>query len=219
MKLNRDDVLHVAKLARVALTDDEIETFSTQLTEIISHFDVLNAVGIDWATFGNHEFDVPEAAFHRRMSEQKFKLVSSNVTDANGYSFQGTVRSAVLPIRTRSRDLRIGLIGLTIDSTKKPWVKYLPPIDSARTEIATSVASVRPGMGVSPSASVAPPQRPVGYPKAYRLYDARTQVIGNFPDGRSPSPSRTRDTPLPTLKASVLATGRGRARPWRPPGE
>ena len=44
MKLNRDDVLHVAKLARVALTDDEIETFSTQLTEIISHFDVLNAV-------------------------------------------------------------------------------------------------------------------------------------------------------------------------------
>lgn len=44
MKLDREDVLHVAKLARVALTDDEIETFSTQLTEIISHFDVLNGV-------------------------------------------------------------------------------------------------------------------------------------------------------------------------------
>src|SRR5262245_48113180 len=34
--------------------------------------DVLNAVGLQWATFGNHEFDVPEASFHRRMSEQKF---------------------------------------------------------------------------------------------------------------------------------------------------
>ena len=25
--------------------------------------DVLNATGLDWATFGNHEFDVSEAAF------------------------------------------------------------------------------------------------------------------------------------------------------------
>ena len=46
--------------------------------------DVLNAVGVDWATFGNHEFDVSEAAFRQRLAEQKFRIVSSNVTDANG---------------------------------------------------------------------------------------------------------------------------------------
>lgn len=98
--------------------------------------DVLNAVGVGWATFGNHEFDVSEAAFHQRMSEQKFTLVSSNVTDANGYAFAGTVRSLVVPMRVRGRDVRIGLIGLTINSNPKSWVKYLPPIDAAKAEIA-----------------------------------------------------------------------------------
>lgn len=44
MSLDREAVLHIAKLARVDLSDEEIETFSTQLSEIIGHFDVLNAV-------------------------------------------------------------------------------------------------------------------------------------------------------------------------------
>src|SRR6185295_19046837 len=42
--------------------------------------DVLNVLGVDWATFGNHEFDVSEAAFHKRIAEGTFHLVSSNVT-------------------------------------------------------------------------------------------------------------------------------------------
>lgn len=44
MKIERDAVLHIAKLARVELSDAEIETFSEQLSEIIGHFDALNAV-------------------------------------------------------------------------------------------------------------------------------------------------------------------------------
>jgi aspartyl-tRNA(Asn)/glutamyl-tRNA(Gln) amidotransferase subunit C len=44
MKLDRDIVLHIAKLARVELSEADVETFSTQLSEIITHFDVLNAV-------------------------------------------------------------------------------------------------------------------------------------------------------------------------------
>ena len=44
MELDRDTVLHIAKLARVALTEDEIETFRAQLSEIIGHFDVLNRI-------------------------------------------------------------------------------------------------------------------------------------------------------------------------------
>ena len=47
MKLERETVLHIAKLARVDLTDAEIETFSDQLSEILTHFDVLK--GIDTA--------------------------------------------------------------------------------------------------------------------------------------------------------------------------
>ncbi len=44
MKLERETVLHIARLARVELTDDEIDTFSVQLSEIIGHFDVLDGV-------------------------------------------------------------------------------------------------------------------------------------------------------------------------------
>lgn len=47
MKLDREVVTHISKLARVELTDAEVETFSEQLTEIIGHFDALNAVNTD----------------------------------------------------------------------------------------------------------------------------------------------------------------------------
>ena len=44
MKLDRDAVLHIAKLARVDLSAAEIETFSEQLSEILTHFDVLKGI-------------------------------------------------------------------------------------------------------------------------------------------------------------------------------
>jgi len=44
MALDREAVLHIARLARVELSEEEIATFSAQLSEIINHFDVLNAV-------------------------------------------------------------------------------------------------------------------------------------------------------------------------------
>jgi 5'-nucleotidase len=98
--------------------------------------DLLNAVGLQWATLGNHEFDLSEAAFHKRLSEGKFTVVVSNVTDAAGKPFANTVESAVARVRSGGRVLRIGLIGLVIDSTKKPWVRYLPPVETARTQVA-----------------------------------------------------------------------------------
>jgi 5'-nucleotidase/UDP-sugar diphosphatase len=97
--------------------------------------DVLNATGLEWATLGNHEFDVSEAAFKARMSESKFKVVVTNVTDAQGQPFAGTVRLAVVPLRAAGRIVRLGLIGLVVDANQKPWVKYLPPIASARSAV------------------------------------------------------------------------------------
>jgi len=44
MKLDRDAVLHIAKLARVDLSPAEIETFGEQLSEILTHFDVLKGI-------------------------------------------------------------------------------------------------------------------------------------------------------------------------------
>jgi 5'-nucleotidase len=97
--------------------------------------DVLNATGVDWATFGNHEFDVSEAAFRAHLAQARFRLVSSNVTDAAGQAFAGVATSAVVPVTIDGRTVRIGLVGVTIDSTRKPWVAYRDAIPAIRAEV------------------------------------------------------------------------------------
>jgi aspartyl-tRNA(Asn)/glutamyl-tRNA(Gln) amidotransferase subunit C len=44
MSLTREEVLHVAKLARVGLTDADVEKFQAQLSDILDHFGVLKQV-------------------------------------------------------------------------------------------------------------------------------------------------------------------------------
>ena len=44
MKLSRDEVLHIARLARVALTEQEITRLSEQLSDLLEHFEVLQKV-------------------------------------------------------------------------------------------------------------------------------------------------------------------------------
>lgn len=96
---------------------------------------VLNAAGVDWATFGNHEFDVSEAAFRAHLADAKFRLVSTNVTDAGGQPFAGVPTSAIVPVAAGGRTLRIGLIGVTVDATKKDWVAYRDAIAAAKAEV------------------------------------------------------------------------------------
>ncbi len=97
--------------------------------------DVLNATGVDWATFGNHEFDVSEATFRAHLEQAKFRLVSTNVTDAGGQPFPGVATSAIVPVRAGGRTVRLGLIGVTIDSNRKGWVRFREAIEAARVEI------------------------------------------------------------------------------------
>ena len=44
MKLSREEVLHIAHLARVGLTDSEITRLSEQLSHILENFEVLQQV-------------------------------------------------------------------------------------------------------------------------------------------------------------------------------
>ena len=44
MKLTREEVLHIARLARVALTEEEINRMSDQLSKLLDHFEVLKKV-------------------------------------------------------------------------------------------------------------------------------------------------------------------------------
>ena len=44
MKLTEEEVKHIAKLARLGISDDEISKFSTQLSDILSHAKMLDEV-------------------------------------------------------------------------------------------------------------------------------------------------------------------------------
>ena len=44
MKLTREDVLHIARLARLGLTETEVERFREQLSNILENFEILQPV-------------------------------------------------------------------------------------------------------------------------------------------------------------------------------
>lgn len=44
MKLSREEVLHITRLARVGLTEAEVNKLSEQLSNILEHFEVLQQV-------------------------------------------------------------------------------------------------------------------------------------------------------------------------------
>lgn len=46
-KLTKEDVKHVAKLSRLELTNEELETYSEQLSSILDFVDKLNEVDTD----------------------------------------------------------------------------------------------------------------------------------------------------------------------------
>ena len=53
-QINRDDVAHLARLARLALTDSELDSFSGQLDAILEHVSRIQAVDVtDVAPTGN----------------------------------------------------------------------------------------------------------------------------------------------------------------------
>ncbi len=54
MPLERSEVKHIASLARIGLTDDEIEMFGEQLSQILEQFEVLNELDTSGVTPTGH---------------------------------------------------------------------------------------------------------------------------------------------------------------------
>src|SRR5262249_57791547 len=93
-----------------------------------------NAVGLDVATFGNHEFDWGPAVTVERMGESRFAWVSSNVRErASGRPLGG----ASPWLRYDWRGVGVGLVALTTPDTARtadpgPTVSFPPPAEAAR---------------------------------------------------------------------------------------
>lgn len=70
MALSTDEVRQIARLARIALSDDEVERMRSQLSSILDHFEVLSEIDTD---------DVPPTA-------QSFELTNVERRDEAGSS-------------------------------------------------------------------------------------------------------------------------------------
>ena len=94
----------------------------------------LNALGLDLATFGNHEFDFGPGVLAERMRESKFVWLSANVLErGSGRPFGGAQREVLLTLS----GVRIGVFGLTTaevvkSSSPGPDVEVREPIAAAR---------------------------------------------------------------------------------------
>lgn len=96
----------------------------------------LNAMGLDYATFGNHEFDVNEDQFHDRLSESAFEWFSGNVFDAAGRPFPNVDPYELMTVKNAAGDsLRLALLGVTVAATDKAWVTYTDPTGAMREQM------------------------------------------------------------------------------------
>ena len=75
--------------------------------------DVINAVGIDVAVPGNHEFDFGPDVFAKRVAESKFTWLGTNVLGADGQPFAGMAASEIREVG----GFKIGLFGVLTGET------------------------------------------------------------------------------------------------------
>ena len=61
MKITKDEVLHVAKLARLKLTEEAIEKFSGQIADILDYVDTLKQVDTSGITPTSHAISLTNA--------------------------------------------------------------------------------------------------------------------------------------------------------------
>jgi 5'-nucleotidase / UDP-sugar diphosphatase len=98
--------------------------------------EALNSARLDYATFGNHEFELPVDTLNARIAESNFKWLSSNCTLADGTPFP-----KVLPWDTvRVSGHKVGLFGLTLLGPYRTQVRCTDPDSAAHLAIDTLAA-------------------------------------------------------------------------------
>jgi len=97
-----------------------------------------NAAGLDYATFGNHEFDFGPDVLQQRMRESKFGWIAANVIDTKTGKPFGGVDAFVI---REFGGVKIGIFGLVLPETKitsrpGPNVEFRNPCDTAKQMVA-----------------------------------------------------------------------------------
>lgn len=92
----------------------------------------MNALGLDYITFGNHEFDLKKGSFYDRLKESKFTWISSNCFTEKRGTFPGVVEEKVIDIK----GVKIGIFGITLPKTQTDYVTYKDPFAAAEQKVA-----------------------------------------------------------------------------------
>jgi 2',3'-cyclic-nucleotide 2'-phosphodiesterase (5'-nucleotidase family) len=97
--------------------------------------EALNTAKLDYATFGNHEFDFPLDTLRARIDESKFKWISSNCSLASGEPLP-----KVLPWDTlRVSHHKVGIFGLTLEGRYPSYIRCANPDTAAHGVIQTLI--------------------------------------------------------------------------------
>jgi 5'-nucleotidase len=100
--------------------------------------DAWNALGLDVAVFGNHEFDFGPAVLRQRMKESRFPWLGANVLDSVTRRPWGGAQAGL--VREWSH-IRVGVVGVTVphgarSSNPGPGLVFAHPAESAQRALA-----------------------------------------------------------------------------------
>ncbi len=99
--------------------------------------EALNRLGVDYATFGNHEFDFGLDTLKQRIRESQFVWLSANIVEsASGEPIEGSRPDALVDVG----GAKVGIFGLAYDFSSiladASSVSFADPIATARNEVA-----------------------------------------------------------------------------------
>lgn len=104
--------------------------------------DVMNLLGLDFATFGNHEFDLDRGQLHARLRESEARWVSTNTSEVTETKkvqpFEFAPRHRLIRVvdKRTKESVVVALIGLTTNANRsQDYVQYEDPIASANRKV------------------------------------------------------------------------------------
>jgi 5'-nucleotidase/UDP-sugar diphosphatase len=95
----------------------------------------MDQLGLDYATFGNHEFDLEKSQFYARLAESRFTWLSSNYFDTAYKPFPGVPPHVIIDVQDQEgTPVKVGLFGVTmpLDEYVFPWEPYFTSTDVMR---------------------------------------------------------------------------------------
>ena len=95
--------------------------------------EAFNAAELDYATLGNHEFDVSREEFTKRLDESRFQWLSANCGYGDGTAFRNVRGWDTVTVG----NTQVGIFGTTVLAEYRSWVRCSDPDVAGRAAVDT----------------------------------------------------------------------------------